>query len=419
MWRCTQTTRRAGRSGREAAILGASFLVDARGTLLGFDERMELLTGWPALEVVGRSKDCLRPRELASSAQAGEQPLYEGSLSEARDGEVRELRLHCRDGSVLEVEAAVRALQGSGKRFWVSVVRVLAHSQPAAAAGGVGCDGLTGLADLERFRQSLAQCLAEARAHGRTLALLLLDVDHLRHVNDRFGREAGDQVLKRIAGILRASVEDERGLARVGEDEFALWLPGAGRGEARQVAARVRSTVERFRFFGLEGPPAGTVTLSIGAASYPSDADSEVDLLRRAQDALEQARALGRNRVWCYTRRPRVPLEVPVYFDGAEELLVGFTRDLSPSGLFVRTPLPIETGMRCALTFPLPDHPQKVHVVGRVVRTVPPDAAQERIAGMGIEFERFGPEDRRAIELYLHRNEARVSRLEEGTCSVA
>jgi hypothetical protein len=68
-----------------------------------------------------------------------------------------------------------------------------------------------------------------------------------------------------------------------------------------------------------------------------------------------------------------VPVQVPVFFEGAESLLVGYTRDLSPSGVFVQTSAPIEIGMRCALAFPLPGHEGKVHVVGRVVRTVPPD----------------------------------------------
>jgi Tfp pilus assembly protein PilZ len=195
-------------------------------------------------------------------------------------------------------------------------------------------------------------------------------------------------------------------------------LPGLGRGSARQVAARIRSIVERSKFSpaGL-GEGAIGVTLSIGAASYPTDADNETDLLARAREALDEARALGRNRVWCYTRRPRVPLRTPVYLDGATPLLLGYSRDLSPSGLFVSTPAPIGVGMRCALSFPLPNADGKVHVIGRVVRTVPlaePGAHETSLPGMGVEFERFGPEDRRAIESYLFVNESQSLRPEKG-----
>ena len=132
---------------------------------------------------------------------------------------------------------------------------------------------------------------------------------------------------------------------------------------------------------------------------------------------------MGRNRVWCYLRRPRVPVQVPVFFEGAESLLVGYTRDLSPSGVFVQTSAPIDIGMRCALAFPLPGCEGKVHVIGRIVRTVPPDTADEyrevRIPGMGVEFERFGGiSDRHAIERFLHKNESSTLRPEDGTLSV-
>jgi Tfp pilus assembly protein PilZ len=158
-----------------------------------------------------------------------------------------------------------------------------------------------------------------------------------------------------------------------------------------------------------------------GAASFPADAENGSDLVDRAKDALDEAREMGRNRVWCYLRRPRVPLEVPVFFDAAESLLVGYTRDLSPSGIFVQTAVPMEIGMRCALAFPLPGHDGKVHVIGRVVRKVPPEVGENRVVripGMGVEFERFGgATDRRSIESYLHHHEGETQRPEVGPLS--
>ncbi len=133
---------------------------------------------------------------------------------------------------------------------------------------------------------------------------------------------------------------------------------------------------------------------------------------------------MGRNRVWCYLRRPRVPLQVPVYFDGVESLLVGYTRDLSPSGIFVQTSAPVEIGMRCAFAFPIPGFDRKVHVIGRIVRTVPPemslDSQEVRIPGMGVEFERFsGSSDRNAIDSFLHGHESLTLRPENGILSIA
>jgi len=404
-----------------------SFIVDRRGTVLGFDQAMEELTGWPAIEVVGRHKDLnrsLRPDDRGQRRPVPA-PLYEGDLGASDDGRNVELTLHCRDGRTLDVEVATSRLLGPGERILVNVLRVLARSAgEAARTEAARRDPLTNLPNAEAFAVKLAAEFSEAAAAARPLALILADIDHLRDINDRAGHEAGDEVLRRIAGILRVRVEDESRLCRLGDDDFAVLLPEAGRGEARQFAASLRSTVERHRFFeGRSGGGNGRVTLSLGAASFPADAEKAADLMERARDALDEARSMGRNRVWCYLRRPRVPVQVPVFFEGAESLLVGYTRDLSPSGVFVQTSAPIEIGMRCALTFPLPGYEGKVHVVGRVVRTVPPETSLEshdvRIPGMGVEFERFeGASDRRAIESFLHENESKTLRPENGILSV-
>jgi len=398
-------------SRRDGSTLTGSFIVDGGGTVLGFDEGMEELTGWPATEVVGRDR------------HSGTRMLLEGDLAAVEKGpRTRELRLQCRDGSRVSVEAAVERLDAPGTRVLVRVRRIVARSAACPPDAGVeGLDGLTGLLDRAGFLSRLTVALAAATRNSRPLALIVGDVDHLREINDRKGRERGDDVLRKLAGILRVTVGAEENLARIDADDFAVLLPDGSRGEARQVAAGLRSTVERFRFFAGGDGDDGKVTLSLGAASYPADADTAHDLLDRAYEALDEARSFGRNRVWCYLRRPRVPLEVPVFFDAAESLLVGYSRDLSPSGIFVQTSAPIDIGMRCALTFPLPGQRSKVHVIGRVVRAVPPEIGEERvrIPGMGVEFERFnGPSDRRAIEAFLHLNESLTLRPEDGTFSV-
>lgn len=399
-----------------------SFIVDARGTILGFDEAMEELTRWPAIDIVGRSKDLSSPgRDVA-----GSRPLYEGEISMVQQPGILRLALNCRDGRRLDIEAAVAPLTGSGPRAVVTVLRILARS--AEEADGLGesrCDPLTRLQNRQGFSERLAQEFRQAEAGARPLALIRLDVDRLRKVNDRLGPSAGDLVIQKIAGILRVAVEDESCIARLGDDDFAILMPGGGRGDARQLAASLRSTVERFRFFEGPGPASKPeVTISLGAASFPADADTEAELFERASEALDEARNMGRNRVWCYLRRPRVPLQVPVFFDAAEPLLVGYSRDLSPSGVFVQTTEPIDIGMRCALAFALPGHGDRVHVVGRVVRAVLPDTSEDsqevRIPGLGIEFERFGGvTDRRTIDAFLLGRENMTLRPETGILSLS
>jgi diguanylate cyclase (GGDEF)-like protein len=402
---------RSGRELRESgrgAIESGSFLIDAKGTIVGFDGDMERLTGWTAAEVVGR--------------QAAARLLVEGSFDPAAAREATELALLCRDGQCLDVEVLVAQGEGAVNRYTVSVLRVVSRAEAGRPLAAAGRDALTGLATREAFIERLAVEMRSASSTGRPLAVVVADIDHLRKVVDAHGREAATGVLTKLAGVLRAIVRDEDLVARLEDDDFAVILSGLGRGSARQIAARLRSNVERTRFTALwDQDVTFGVTLSLGAASYPTDADNEGDLLSRAHEALDEARSLGRNRVWCYTRRPRVPLRTPVYLDGSSPLLLGYSQDLSPSGLFVSTPAPIDIGMRCALSFPLPTAEGHVHVIGRVVRTVSlsrPSYGDVRSPGMGVEFEKFGPEDRHAIEAYLYENETRTLRPEGRAFSV-
>ena len=405
------TTHDGARDSREALRAsgdGGSFLVDDQGTIVGFDGGMEQLTGWTAADIVGRA--------------AGVPILLQGPFIPTTGHDVAEIALLARDGNVLDVEASLVRSQGAGDRTTVSVVRVIARHQGGCVVPAVGYDPLTGLATRESFLERLGVEMRDAGANGRPLAVVVADVDHLRKVADTRGREAAATVLRKLAGILRATVREDDLVARFADDDFAVILNGLGRGSARQVAARLRSTIERFRFTSTwDGGEPFFVTLSLGAASYPTDAENEADLLSRAMEALDEARSLGRNRVWCYLRRPRVPVRTPVFLEGSSPLLLGYTQDLSPSGCFVATPSPIDVGMRCALSFPLPTAEGNVHVIGRVVRTVPlhpGTAAEVRAPGMGVEFERFGAEDRHAIEAYLHKNEGRTLRPEGARFSV-
>jgi diguanylate cyclase (GGDEF)-like protein len=393
--------------GRDRGAETGSFLIDAQGTIVGFDDRMEQLTGWTAAEVVGRRTGS---------------PVFVGDPPSRADRELLDLTLRCKDGHILEVEVGVARGMSHADHATVSVLRVVSRSADAQRGSGNGRDPLTGLASREAFLERLGDEIRAAAASGRPIALVLADVDRLRKVEDLHGPEAAASILRKLAGIFLANVREEDLVARIDDDDFALMLPGLGRGSARQAAARLRSTVERFRFKTESfSDPGIAVTLSLGAASYPTDAENRGDLVDRAREALDEARAYGRNRVWCYTRRPRVPLHTPIYLDGTTPLLLGYSQDLSPSGVFVATPSPIEVGMRCALSFPLPTADGNVHVIGRVVRTVPlaaVAAVERRAPGMGVEFEKFGPQDRHAIEAYLFENESSTLRPEGEAFSV-
>jgi diguanylate cyclase (GGDEF)-like protein len=400
-----------------------SFIVDRRGTILGFDKTLELLTGWPAVKVVGRNKDVALHADPAGEHSLSTKPFYEGEIPMTAGTRTIDLTLHCSDGRTLDVEALAHRLIGAGERLLVTVFEVLARSASPTPSNHMDLvDPLTGLPNRDAFGLQLKNDMEAATKTSSPLTLLFADIDHLRDINDQRGRQAGDEVLLKLAGILRVSFDDEHRVFRLGDDDFAILLPDCGRGDARLLASALRSTVERFSFYASGGLEL-QLTLSLGAASFPADAENPADLVDRAQDALNEARAMGRNRVWCYMRKPRVPLNVPVFFDGAESLLVGYTQDLSPSGIFVQTEVPLEEDMRCALAFPLPGRENRVHVIGRVVRTISPECSLERLGsptpGMGIEFEQFsGNNDRDAIFAFLHGKEETTLRPETGMFSI-
>ncbi len=387
-----------------AAARGGSFIVDTNGVLLAFDRNMERLTGWDAHEVVGR------PKDLGLYGAADDEgvrpfvprPLYIGRLPRVEQSQLVRLSVMRRDGAQLEVEALVSPLGGRGGRVSVEVHRVLSRLAAPESSGLEERDPLTRLAGAPRFHAELAERFEAARTIGHPLSVLIVDVDHLAAINRMFGAERGDDVLRHVAGILSASLRHSDVVARLADDDFAILLPGTGRGDARHVGGRIRAAVESFVFPG-PNPGEIAVTVSIGVASAPADAETPSELMRRTHEALDEVRRLGRNRVWCYARRPRVRIDVPVHFDGPSGHLLGQGLDLSNSGIFIESRDDLPIGMRIGLSFRLPGQDEAIRVIGRVVRQAPP--APGRIPGprgLGIEFERYGDDDRWRLEAFLH-----------------
>jgi diguanylate cyclase (GGDEF)-like protein len=161
-------------------------------------------------------------------------------------------------------------------------------------------DGLTSLFNRRHF-DTLAQTeWARFQRYGRPLSLLILDVDHFKSINDRFGHDAGDQVLKNIAAVCQAMKRQTDVAARIGGEEFLLLLPETDEAAAVIAAERLRKQIESFPH--KLGGGTVRVTVSIGAAGATLSMSSFEALLKKADEALYQAKASGRNRV---VRAPR------------------------------------------------------------------------------------------------------------------
>jgi len=152
-------------------------------------------------------------------------------------------------------------------------------------------DGLTGILNRQEFGRLLEKEMARASRYASPLSLIMYDLDHFKRINDRFGHNAGDDVLKTVAGLVGECLRDTDLHGRWGGEEFMVLLPETGLAAAGKVAEKLRLAIADHRFEGLGG-----VTASFGVAEMVPGEDSR-SLAQRVDEALYRAKALGRNRV--------------------------------------------------------------------------------------------------------------------------
>jgi diguanylate cyclase (GGDEF)-like protein/PAS domain S-box-containing protein len=154
-------------------------------------------------------------------------------------------------------------------------------------------DPLTGLANRRTLMDLGERELAHSRRHRRPLSMLMMDIDHFKQINDKYGHQQGDKVLKALAEACSRLLRQSDLMARVGGEEFAILLPDTPAANAMEVAERMRSSVTLLTTF--DGQDLPHITISVGGATTTGDSDCLNSLLRRADDALYQAKAAGRN----------------------------------------------------------------------------------------------------------------------------
>jgi diguanylate cyclase (GGDEF)-like protein len=157
-------------------------------------------------------------------------------------------------------------------------------------------DGLTGLYNRREFEDRLREETQRARRYGKPLSVMLLDIDHFKNVNDRYGHQAGDETLIAVADLIRLSARPMDAVCRYGGEELAVILPETDASGAGIVAERIRASVAE----SLTTTPQGDeiqVTVSIGFATFPQDGDTGPGLVKAADEALYAAKQEGRNLV--------------------------------------------------------------------------------------------------------------------------
>jgi diguanylate cyclase (GGDEF)-like protein len=161
-------------------------------------------------------------------------------------------------------------------------------------------DYLTGLKTRGYFEQQLELELKRCERKKTTLVLLMLDIDFFKPLNDRYGHNVGDQVLRDVSSLLTKDMREIDTVARYGGEEFVIILPETSLQAGIRVAQRIRRSVERAKFFAGSSATVEQLTISIGVAVYPQDARFKRDLIECADAALYDAKSRGRNQVMAY-----------------------------------------------------------------------------------------------------------------------
>ncbi len=190
-----------------------------------------------------------------------------------------------------ELAARVRT-QIKRKRYTDFLRHNLDHSLELAVT-----DQLTGLHNRRYMEGQLGPLVGRAVRGGDPVAALMIDIDHFKKINDSFGHDVGDEVLREFAVRLASNVRAIDLPCRYGGEEFTVIMPGAKLGDAQKVAERIRLHVAGSPFRVAGGTELLSVTISIGVAATLFDDDTPEALLKRADGAVYEAKAAGRNRV--------------------------------------------------------------------------------------------------------------------------
>lgn len=268
-----------------------------RGERLYVSPSARDILGWPPEEMLGSRWDLIHPDDLPKQAHAMAEVLATG------EPRTEVYRVRHKEGHYVWIEAVVRPIPSAdGKDTDIiytgrDISRRVAAEQALEASRKelehlARADTLTGLPNRRQFNERLALALRRLERHGGPVALMYLDVDRFKQINDAFGHAAGDQVLRSFAQRLSGCVRSTDLVARLGGDEFVVLVEDASLPHAAEAIAKKLLVEMRHRIDAVTVSLAVTTSIGIAYSSTPTDADT---LLATADKALYAAKEAGRN----------------------------------------------------------------------------------------------------------------------------
>ena len=237
----------------------------------------------------------LGPVALGAVNREALEHVYDTVIAGEASKKLNEATLHCKDGSSLQVEVSRQAMLSGDDWIIVSVVRDITERKQAQQKlqHQANHDALTGLPNRTCFYDTLRKTIALAAIQGWKVAVMFIDMDHFKNVNDTLGHGIGDELLINFSNRLMTCVRMRDTVGRLGGDEFGVILVmEQGHKGAAQVATKIRDALHLP--FNLQGYEV-IMTASIGVTIYPDDGDDPDVLIKYADTAMYQAKHAGRN----------------------------------------------------------------------------------------------------------------------------
>jgi len=278
--------------------LDAVVIMNSEGKIIGWNRQANQTFGWSQEEIIGQPiETTIIPVHQRDGHIRGLRHYLASGEGSYMNKRVETQALH-RDGHEFPVEMALSSVMTDGKQEFNAFIRDISERKQADAKlqEMATKDFLTGLDNRRHFMATMTDELARLqRLDNQDTAVLMLDLDHFKHINDSHGHATGDLMLRHVAAIMHGELRMIDTVGRIGGEEFAIILPGANPDEAKVFAERLRQKVAITPL--MTDDQAIPITVSIGiTAMRETDTNADTALIR-ADEALYRAKENGRNRV--------------------------------------------------------------------------------------------------------------------------